>query len=237
MRPRAGSPRPDGPVHKTAKLPGTEADRVELANPLGWLSPGRTLRLPVGYVFLAVAFVIIVAFATYFIGFASGKTYEKAEQQRILATFGPSVSDPTIDTPIVPAVEQTRPEAAVEPRPIPTTTAGRPTERPADPRPAATDRPTRVVGLNYYIVATYPREDADRLITFLADNDILAQAVPVSSGNTAQVWVLRGFTGSELRSEEGRRFKNRLLRLGRHWKSDERGWDNLDTMWPEKYDG
>src|SRR5258705_10663863 len=50
----------------------------------GWLSPGRTIRVPVGYVILAAGLAIAILATFYVIGFRAG---EKREHAKVATTL------------------------------------------------------------------------------------------------------------------------------------------------------
>lgn len=75
----------------------------------------------------------------------------------------------------------------------------------------------RKPGLNYVILLTTTREEADRLIRFLAPHGVEAIAVSVNNGRF-EVVSLRGFPGSEKGSGAWNDYLETLKRIGREWK-------------------
>ncbi len=220
---------------------------IEMSRPLGWLSPGQVVRLPVGYLLIAAAGMVILAVAVFLIGYQTGGRAERLRAEERIRTYGPPTTDPlaggfvdpagsaadlgagagdaSASTPgertdTQPAVESTARDGASSPPPGPQN------------RPQST--PQRVRGLNYWIVSYTTPEEGERLVQFFAEHGLPARAYPASGGNV-QVWVLRGYTAEERRSAEADAFERRLRQLGRIWKSERGGTDNLDTMWPKKY--
>jgi hypothetical protein len=91
-------------------------------------------------------------------------------------------------------------------------------------------------GLNYYVVATYPLEDAERLVDFLAANGVEAMILPHHNKELFYVMDLKGFERGQLSGDDYRKRAELLRKLGRTWKDKERGPTNLSDLWPLKYD-
>src|SRR5262245_24335721 len=49
-----------------------------------WLSPGRMIRMPVGYVILAAGMVLALLFVSYIGGYRNGQRFEKAKMATAL---------------------------------------------------------------------------------------------------------------------------------------------------------
>jgi hypothetical protein len=227
-----------------AQPPSVEGDeRVLLSNPLGWLSPGRTIRLPVGYVFIAAAVVIFIGVASYLFGYKIGRERGQTEQAQLLARYGsPVAEDPlnlvngTDPNPQRSSVPVTREDGR--------TGTGQPAgeadgtapdgDTPDEATSTSNNTPRRERGLNYWIVASYPRDAAQRLADFLQSQGVASEVVPVDNA-TSQVWALPGFSRELLRSSQARDFEQRLRRLGRVWMNEHRGGDDLGSMYLKKY--
>jgi hypothetical protein len=96
----------------------------------------------------------------------------------------------------------------------------------------------RKAGLNYLVVATYPKAEAERLVAFLKARELEAQATPVHNSALYRVVALRGFDAQGLRSKDYQAFKQRILLIGREWStSRNKGPSNLSDVWPQRYDG
>lgn len=95
---------------------------------------------------------------------------------------------------------------------------------------------TREVGLNYYNIAMYDRETAERLIQFLYGHGVESCAVPLQNGRLFQVVDLYGIAPGRV-SDLGKKRKDLLMQLGKSWKKDEKGPGDLSDAWAEKYTG
>lgn len=228
----------------TAQPPSVQGDdRVLLSNPLGWLSPGRTIRLPVGYVFIAAAVVIFIGVASYLFGYKIGRERGQTEQAQLLARYGSPVADDPLN--LVNGTDPNPPRSATPVTPAEgrngtADTAGDAhgatpaVDAPDGASTTSENTPRRERGLNYWIVASYPSDAARRLADFLESQGVASEVVPVDNA-ASQVWALPGFSRELLRSSEARSFEQRLRRLGRIWKNEHRGGDDLGSMYLKKY--
>lgn len=97
--------------------------------------------------------------------------------------------------------------------------------------------PLRKPGLNYMVLAQYPRDEAEKLAAFMQRSEVATIIVPSNNARLFQVVALRGFTRDELTSQSRRDFERELLRLGRKWQQEEKGAGNLSDMYMTRYDG
>jgi hypothetical protein len=103
-------------------------------------------------------------------------------------------------------------------------------------KPAATGE-KRKAGLNYLVLAMYPKADAERLVEFLKGRGVEAQAINGHNGALYRVVALRGFDAQGLRSKEYQAYRQQILLLGREWNTRNKGPTNLSDVWPQRYDG
>ncbi len=171
------------------------------------------VRVPVVFLGIGVAGLVVVVAMVYFLGVSKGIRKGQVDTlERIRQT--PSVLGAT-PAPVVmekePAVMEKPPQMAGD---------------------------QRKAGLNYLVVATYPRVEAERLVTFLKARGLEAQASPVHNRALYHVVALRGFDAQGLSSKECRAFKQQILLIGREWNtSRNKGPTNLSDVWPQRYDG
>lgn len=219
-------------IRQQPPVASPDEDRLELSRPWGWLSPGQAIRVPVGYIFIAAAAVVILAVAVFYIGYSSGDKAAVERLKRQEKIYGPPITDPVVDNLQPPVLGKENKEQPPETNK--TAAAPQPSEKQDQPEKPATELTTeRVPGLNYYIVASaYPMKEAQRLVEFLRANKVPAA---VFGDRYPQVWVLKGFTREQFRNGEAAKYKKYLLHLGRIWKSEQNGSDSLDTMYPKKY--
>jgi hypothetical protein len=94
----------------------------------------------------------------------------------------------------------------------------------------------RKPGLNYLVLAMYNEAEAHRLVAFLKQRGVEAQAIPVHNGRLFCVIALRGFDAASLRTTYPA-FRQQILALGREWQTRFKGPTNLSDAWPQRYDG
>ena len=94
----------------------------------------------------------------------------------------------------------------------------------------------RQVGLNYFVLAHYPQQDAKNLVRFLSEEGMAGAAFRKKGKKQYQVIALRGFHKDELDSDGYNRYKQQLLRLGRVWHSRGLG-PNFSGIFPALYTG
>ncbi|MFW6059219.1 MAG: hypothetical protein ACODAQ_03505 [Phycisphaeraceae bacterium] len=97
----------------------------------------------------------------------------------------------------------------------------------------------REPGLNYFIVATYTADHAQRCAEFLAEQGVETHLVS-GDNDRFSIWVVeRGFTRQELYdSQVYRQWESRLKDLGRAWAAHNgNSRDTFASMYPAKYQG
>ena len=199
--------------------------------------------LPVGYIFLAIGLAIALLFVGYFLGYAVRDREIRAEQSENARADLAGIEDPTLQ--------------GVEERPGLIDDLGEPGRRTAgtgasgggagDDGGASGERrenplmlddwmaDPRASEMNYFIVATQPPEEANRIASFLADRGLEVARLPVDNRGLAVVVVLEGFEPGELGSARARELEARIKRLGREYKRDAGGGTDFDSAYPSKY--
>ena len=202
---------------------------------IGWFSPGRTIRLPVGYLFLASAGLILLAVFAYMFGYQHG---ERATELQ----FG-DLADRTGATPSAqiaqdPMATDSR-AGAGSPRPATYGPAGRRSSTgsmvtnggrwglvPSDPRE---------VGLNYFILIHTQRENAIKLANFCRNESLEAYVVKAKNMDQYQVIVLPGYRKGARETEHIRDLERRIKAVTRKWNL-RNPRDDL-SYYPDRYDG
>lgn len=234
---------PRAPGHAPAAEPEVisraPAERTRSAEPHGeggW-APGTPviLRLPRGVAVMMGVAALVVLLIAYFVGHAVGyraavltarQDVEEASRMNEVANGGTRNPLPGIaglqtgTTTPPPAVPGTR------------STAGGPT---APEKPLAAGQDPRVAGLNYFVLVQLDRTEAERLQRFMTENGVESLLVPSHNGKSFQVVALKGFRGDQLAGSERRAYEQELRRLGRLWKSQNKGASNLADMYPAKF--
>ena len=179
------------------------------------------LRVPRGVAIAAAVGLLGLLVLAYWVGYERG---DAAAAQRVRAEY--TGSGPAPDAPPAPNRGAAGgPTGAPEPNPAGGTTAAPDT---ADPRQA---------GLNYFVVASYPRDHAERCARFLASRGVETVIGSANNDGLHAVWVVeRGFTADQYGGAAYTEFKRRLRELGRAWRrfNDGQG-DAFETMTTYKY--
>lgn len=195
---------------------------------------GRSIRVPMGYVFLAVAAGIALLFLGFFIGHsrANSKAMEERRAQSA-ALLEDSVADPLAElgSRVNPQSGQPSANPPVRPSgsgtPAGASNAGRAS--------AAVGLDPRAPGLNYFICARLRESEAVRAAEFLSANGVAAAVTPADNPSLRLVVATRGFTREEMRGGEATGLRSRITSLGRIYKDQHKGPTNFHDVYPEKY--
>lgn len=226
------------------------ADQTEAESPPsaleeaeGWLSPGRAIRLPVGYLLLAIAVVIGVAIGAFIIGHHQGTDAARAEYDDAL--FGANGAGAS--RPIDPLAQTEAAGAGVlgadtEPAPF---RFESPTPREANQDQTAPGAEhwgplrsdPRQAGYNYYVLVQTTAEGADRVARYCRKNGLEAYVLPVKNTPHWRVIALPGFKPADSLSAEVRRLREQIRRIGGQWKRAEGGVTDFGDAYPSLYSG
>lgn len=199
----------------------------------------RAVRVPMGYIFVAGALVVVLVVGGYLVGYRRADSALR-DRERLLAQreLESAVQDPLLeDAPVNP---QLLPNAGASPETTSGTNATnepRQPERQAPAREVAPGADPRIPGLNYFIVAYTSPEEAQEAVDFLAANGVNAAVFETRDDRFRHVIALRGFTSEEMKAGEHESFKARLQSLGRIWERDHGGSANWADTYPAKYSG
>ena len=226
-----------GPFAEGQPSYASNADDEETEDRQGrWWTGGRTIRLPVGYIFVAIGLGVALLFGGYFLGYTVRDRQIRADRSETARDDLAGITDPTLEgVPESPGLI----EDLGEPgdgggggRASAVGEAG-PRENPliiddwmADPRES---------GMNYFIVATQPPEEGNRIASFLADRGLEVARLPVDNRGLAIVVVLEPFAPGEVGSARARQLEARIKRLGREYKRDNGGGTDFESAYMKKY--
>ncbi len=217
----------------SAKAPGSGG--------LSWWQMGsRTLRIPVGYVIIAVGLAFVLAVVGYLVGYNRRDAIAKADQERQRIN---NAQLDMVDPLNAPTGGPVGTKAASTNPPVQPVT--RPPQQAAPPRqatggqqevPAGLDRDPRVVGMNYWVIARLGPDEARRAAAFLMANGVTVAIVETNSERFREIIAAAGFEGSG-NSPEAARLKSRVLELGRLYRVQEKGPTDFSDMYARKYSG
>ncbi len=195
---------------------------------------GRSIRVPMGYVFLAVAAGIALLFVGFFIGHSRANSKALADRRaQSAALLEDSVADPLAElgSRVNPQANQPPVNSPVRPA-----GGGSPTTQPdAGRASAAVGLDPRAPGLNYFICARLREPEAIRAAEFLSANGVAAAVTPADNPTLRLVVATRGFTREEMRGGEAAGLRARITSLGRIYKDQQKGPTNFHDVYPEKY--
>lgn len=191
----------------------------------------RLWRIPPGYLWVggsAVAGVIVLAFS---FGFLVRDRSQAAEQDRQwLALHGPSLPVPDPEgSPQGGLAPLARGPVQAQPQP-----QGLETVLPPGFGPIVSE--PRNPGLNYFVLAYTPRENAIKLARFFRDQGVEAYAVKDKNASPYRVIAAPGYARGERGSEAVRALEARIAEAARKWKLEINSKDDL-AYYPERYDG
>ena len=183
--------------------------------------PPLVLRIPPGGVVVGGLVLLVVIMLAYLVGHARGVKAGKLEARQIRQeVFGP-------DGGTGGGVE-----TAGVIRGDGSTASGGDT---GPSRAELYDDP-REAGLNYFVLAQYNREEAERLAMFLERHGLDAFVNPVNNGKF-QVISEQGFRADQLETNAFKNHRRWLKQVGRLWKDQEQGPSDLSDLWLKKYRG
>ncbi len=211
------------------------------------IKPGRTIRVPMGYLFFAIAGVIALIFGGYMLGYAQRDRLAEQDKLRALTsddpdgTGGGSIADPLNrggseqNTPnrsnVGGSTQQVNNNGSTQ---NPSRT-GSPLENVWFVRDGVRD--PRETGLNYFILATnYPWDEAERAALYLGQNGVGAVVYPSSRSDRWNLSTRRGFEGGTFRDQEAQDLVERIKQIGEWFQSTERGATDFDDLYPARLD-
>jgi cell division septation protein DedD len=223
-----GAPRHEGEPAEVEEAPEPAAHETAGGWP-GRLTAGGSIRVPVGYLLLAVPVVIGIALAAYMLGSWQAARRVHADYDRLLVESSGQVEpvwaadDPTgparagaprtdeAATPPGPAPAETTPAAPAEPRPQP---------RAAAPAGDPVETDPREPGLYYVVVAETRTDGARRLAVFLRERGLDAYVVSSHNPRLRRVILRPGFATRSSADPAVQRLLEEVQRVGRAWKTE-----------------
>lgn len=199
-----------------------------------WLTPGRSIRVPVGYVLLAGALVLGLLFGTYIFSFNRGTKTARAEFEQELLRASNALSQATLVEPLT----------AVPPSGGGPAKAGQP-NRPSGSGAVASRDPSRwgplisdprVKGMNYFVLVEGSENGAVKLAEFCRGNGLETYVVSGKNDRLRRVIAFPGFQSSARSSAEVKALEAKIHQVGDQWKKSQRGTDLRDS-YPSLFNG
>jgi len=255
-QPKGGlSARPGRPSINPASLPGP----INPEERLSWFSPGRVIRVPVGYLIVALLLILSLAITGYIVGYKKRDRDLQRQAELALARQFDGVTDPlALSTPPTGLPPSPRPpqlpQSTNATTPTTPTTPANPANRsnqtinapntpnttlPKSGRVFLVRQPAddpRQVGRNYLVVAQLAMAEAERAANFLAAKGLEIAVVSVDNrSSTAFVVVVQGFGPGEWYGPDGKRLERDVQALGREYKRDDKGPVDFSDAWWQKF--
>lgn len=218
------------------------------------VSGGRMIRLPMGWVFVAVAMMVGLCWLAYEGGFRRGKTVERDERLLSQGPIEGPERDPLLNTSaspatsrpaVVPPPKQAPPVGVVaQPKPSTQPTQGKPLskEPPAGaptqataPQPVQVGGDPRIPGLNYFVVARLPQEEAEKAAAFLSARGVSAAVIPSNNPKFMRVIAVRGFAKADLTGPDASKLKSDIRKAGRSYKAEAKGPTDFSDLYAERH--
>jgi hypothetical protein len=216
-----------------AVAPRGEGDSTDHEPVLGDLiAPGRSIRVPVGYLFVGAAAIVALAVLAYVVGHSSGEGHAKAvlDQQAVdefnAENAGKSMSDPLVSAP-------TRVKPTKGANPAPNAGASKETAR---GQAGSIESDPREVGTNYYYLVYTDRPKAIEFADFCRENGLDAYVVQGDNPELRRVMVMPGFAAGQSSLPEFRQLRERIEQVITRWKLKTSNRETL-TYYPEKFKG
>ena len=232
MRTRPSAPvMPSVPRHPEVSPRPPTIDALTHGN---WLSPGRVVRLPVGYLLLGAAAAFTIVLVTYIIAFQRGRTTEKAEIQWLVNDGTASGEIRVSDDPLAQSSGAPSVSGAGF-SPAGGSAGVRPQGRPASAW-AAINADPRKKGVNYFVVAETQESGAIRVAEFCRAKGLETYVV-AAKNDRRRVIVLPGFEPTARSSPEVKALESQIRDVGEKWKKSDRKNSNFDEAYPLLFTG
>jgi len=223
--------------------PRTEAATAEYS--LGG-SSSQIVRVPVGYVYAAIAILLAAVVAGYLYGVSVGERIadDRLAQQR-RDELNAAERMPEIDPmnvgkvpPSLAASQGAGTGAGERPR-----AAGAGKQQSASDRNAggeedlgpATGGDPRQPELNYFILAHTPNRNGQAMVDFCRKNGLDAHLVPDDNAELRLVIVAPGFSSGDRQSADVKALEKKIRTVGQKWKNAARGNRDFGDAYPSKY--
>ncbi len=215
----------------------------------GWLSPGRVVRVPVGYALLAGAVCLSLIVGSFVLGYVvRDKEVARdrlAEVENGSATTN-GIADPIAGAPVNDGLlggsTPTQNMPAPIPTPIDSTSMVNTTPQ---VNPSAADVSGMVIvegdtpnplkpGVNYFVVVTqFSKEDAVAAATFLAERGVpTVVRSSIASSGSWMVVTQQGFASPDHRGPAAETLVRKIEQIGRVYQQDFRGPTNFRGPYP-----
>ena len=226
---RAAAPPPEPAPAAASSPPPTDES-------INWLSPGRTIRVPIGYLFLASAALILLLVFAYMFGYQHGERSTELQFDGLANRSSTNRSaqiaqDPMArdSGPAMEAAERTNRVPAIARSNTGSTVS-------SSDLWGLVESDPREPGLNYFILIHTQRANAIKLAKFCRDESLEAYVVKAKNMAQYQVIVLPGYRRGAREHEQIRTLERTIKQVTQKWKLRINSRDDL-SYYPVRYDG
>jgi hypothetical protein len=188
----------------------------------------RSIRVPMGFVWLIGVGVLVLGVIAYQFGFSRGKAagFDEGVRQQLGQETARSTTR-AVQDPLAPTTPQAAPPQPVTP--VVTASA------PLDPAPAGGD-PRRKGAWYFRIVTGATQAGGEALVAFCRENGLDARMVSDDNGKSRKIVVLPGLAGPEARkTSDGQALEAKIKSVGQRWKAKAKGNRSFDDAQLEPY--
>ncbi|HWB19139.1 MAG TPA: hypothetical protein VG711_02480 [Phycisphaerales bacterium] len=203
-----------------------------------WLSAGRVVRVPIGYIFVVGAFMVLCLALAYSVGVKRGQS--AANESSVNEPFLPSHalenrssesgggmgdlgSKSTISED---SAEEVKPTTYTEPRVLPKA------------QWADLNADVREKGENYFVLAETTKDGATRLAEYCRSEGLETYVIPRKNVSSRYLVIAcPGFRVGERSTPVVKNLEQRIHEIGDSWKANKHGTTNLHDAYPKLYDG
>jgi len=205
-----------------------------------WLSPGRAIRLPVGYVLLGSALLIVILSLAYGIGYKGGQRAGQAKYQQDLVASAQGISDGTLRSldPLTDPPPKTSKQAANPSNSSRSNSNANVRSAPASSwGPVIPKEEPRKKGLRYFILMSTTEQGAVRLAEFCRANGLETYVIKGKNSDLRRVIAFPGFALADRSSSQVKALESLIESIDVKWKQAEKNSRGLQGFYPETFDG
>ena len=213
--------------------PATPSSQPQTGGSTNWLSPGRTIRVPIGYLFLAAAALILLVVFVYMFGFQHGERSTQLQFGDLADGTAPARNAAIAQDPMARDTGPGAGSAQLAAAAVRSNTAWAVTNRDlwgppqSDPREA---------GLNYFVLIHTRRANAVTLADFCRAESLEAYVVKAKNMDQYQVIVLPGYRRGDREHQQIIALERTIKQVTRKWKLRRNSRDDL-SYYPVRYNG
>ena len=198
----------------------------------------RTVRIPLGFFFVAGAAVVVLLVGAYGFGFYRGgqsaRVLEELDRRDALERQARMTTVSEVDEP-GGGVMGTAPDASAIDRPAGWGALPSGTNDPSADSSHPQSADPRIPGLNYYIIDHPSRGKAVELVDFCRSNGLDAHQTLTNKGGP-KVFILPGYAPGERDQERFIQLREQIQRVGVLWNLQDPGQNSdFSTHYAEKY--